>query len=58
MTDNSRRIAFDILKSVESEGAYSNILLNRRLERAQGADPAFVRRLVHGVFYTGYHRST
>ena len=31
MTDNSRRIAFDILKSVESEGAYSNILLNRRL---------------------------
>ena len=49
MTDNSRRIAFDILKSVESEGAYSNILLNRRLERAQGADPAFVRRLVHGV---------
>ena len=49
MTDDSRRIAFDILKSVESEGAYSNILLNRRLERAQGADPAFVRRLVHGV---------
>lgn len=49
MTDNSRRIAFDILKSVESEGAYSNILLNRRLERAQGADFAFVRRLVHGV---------
>ena len=49
MTDNSRRIAFDILKSVESVGAYSNILLNRRLERAQGADPAFVRRLVHGV---------
>ena len=49
MTDDSRRIAFDILKSVESEGAYSNILLNRRLERAQNADPALVRRLVHGV---------
>ena len=49
MTDASRRLAFDILKSVESEGAYSNILLNERLERAQNADPAFVRRLVHGV---------
>ncbi|MBR5981052.1 MAG: 16S rRNA (cytosine(967)-C(5))-methyltransferase RsmB, partial [Firmicutes bacterium] len=49
MTDNSRRIAFDILKSVESEGAYSNILLNRRLGHAKDADPALVRRLVHGV---------
>ena len=49
MTDRSRRIAFDILKSVESEGAYSNILLNRKLERAESADPALVRRLVHGV---------
>ena len=49
MTDPSRRIAFDILKSVESDGAYSNILLNRRLQHADGADPALVRRLVHGV---------
>ena len=49
MTDRSRRIAFDILKSVEAEGAYSNILLNRRLERTEDADPALVRRLVHGV---------
>ena len=49
MTDNSRRIAFDILKSVESEGAYSNILLNRRLGNAKNADPALVRKLVHGV---------
>ena len=49
MTDRSRRIAFDILKSVESEGAYSNILLNRRLGHAKDADPALVRHLVHGV---------
>ena len=49
MTDSSRRIAFDILKSVESEGAFSNILLNRRLEHAKNADPALVRKLVHGV---------
>ena len=49
MTDPSRRIAFDILKAVESEGAFSNILLNRKLQTAEGADAAFVRRLVHGV---------
>ena len=49
MTDLSVRIAFDVLKAVESEGAFSNILLNRKLQTAEGADAAFVRRLVHGV---------
>ena len=49
MTDSSRRLAFDILKAVEADGGYSNILLNRRLERTKDADPALVRRLVHGV---------
>ena len=49
MTDPSRRIAFDILKAVESEGAFSNILLNRKLQTAEGAEAAFVRRPVHGV---------
>ena len=49
MTDPSRRLAYDILKSVESEGAFSNILLNRGLQEKPDADPAFVRRLVHGV---------
>ena len=43
MTDPSRRIAFAILKAVESEGAFSNILLNRKLQTAEGADAAFVR---------------
>ena len=41
MTDPSRRIAFDILKAVESEGAFSNILLNRKLQTAEGADAAW-----------------
>jgi 16S rRNA (cytosine967-C5)-methyltransferase len=49
MTDSSRRLAFDILKAVEADGGYSNILLNRKLERSKDADPALVRRLVHGV---------
>lgn len=49
MTDRSRRLAFDILKAVEADGGYSNILLNRRLEHAENADPALVRDLVHGV---------
>lgn len=49
MTKTPRRIAFDILKAVESEGAYSNILLNRRLQQSPDSDPAFVRRLVHEV---------
>ena len=49
MTDPSRRIAFDILKSVERDGAYSNILLNRKLQRADGVSARLVRRLVHGV---------
>ena len=49
MTDPSRRIAFDILKSVERDGAYSNILLNRKLQRADGVSAGLVRRLVHGV---------
>ena len=49
MTDRSRRLAYDILKDVEAENAYSNILLNERLQGEEGADPALVRRLVHGV---------
>ncbi len=49
MTDPSRRLAYEILKSIDSEGAYSNILLNRKLAAAPEADPALVRRLVHGV---------
>ena len=49
MTDRTRRIAFDILKSVEADGGYSNILLNRKLENEKNADPALTRRLVHGV---------
>lgn len=49
MTDRTRRIAYDVLKAVEAERGYSNILLNRKLEHAADADPALVRRLVHGV---------
>jgi 16S rRNA (cytosine967-C5)-methyltransferase len=54
MTDSSRRLAFEILKAVEADGGYSNILLNRKLERSKDADPAFVRRLVHGVLKKQY----
>ncbi|MCR4805352.1 MAG: methyltransferase domain-containing protein [Clostridia bacterium] len=47
--DATRRLAFLILKDVETEGAYSNILLNSRLKDPKGASPAAVRRLVRGV---------
>ena len=47
--DASRRLAYLILKDVETEGAYSNILLNSRLKDPGEANPAAVRRLVHGV---------
>ena len=49
MTDASRRIAFEILRNVETKGGYSNLLLNSKLKGASDADPALVRRLVHGV---------
>lgn len=45
-----RKIAFDILNTIENNGAYSNLAVNQALKRAgKETDGAFVRRIVYGV---------
>ena len=45
-----RKIAFDILNTIENNGAYSNLAVNQALKKAgKETDGAFVRRIVYGV---------
>ena len=44
-----RETALNILNSIEKNGAFSNLAVNEAIKRAEGADAAFVRRLVYGV---------
>ena len=47
--DLARKTAFEILFEIEKEGAYSNLTINRFLEKNKLENPAFVRELVYGV---------
>lgn len=47
--DLSRKTAFEILFEIEKEGAYSNLTINRFLEKNKPENPAFIRELVYGV---------
>lgn len=47
--DLSRKTAFDILFEIEKEDAYSNLTINRFVEKNRPENPAFIRELVYGV---------
>ena len=47
--DLARKTAFEILLEIEKEEAYSNLTINRFLEKNKPENPAFVRELVYGV---------
>ena len=47
--DLSRKTAYEILFEIEKEGAYSNLTINRFLEKNRPDNPAFIRELVYGV---------
>jgi 16S rRNA (cytosine967-C5)-methyltransferase len=47
--DRNRKTAFDALLEIETKGAYSNIAVNRSIEKNRPDDQAFVRNLVYGV---------
>ena len=47
--DLSRKTAFEILFEIEKEEAYSNLTINRFLEKNKPDNPAFIRELVYGV---------
>lgn len=47
--DRNRKAAYETLFEIETKGAYSNIALNRTIEKMQPDDEAFVRNLVYGV---------
>ena len=47
--DLSRKTAFEILFEIEKEEAYSNLTINRFLEKNRPDNPAFIRELVYGV---------
>ena len=47
--DLNRKTAFEVLMDVEKEGAYSNLSLNKFIEKNRPDSPAFVRELVYGV---------
>ncbi len=47
--DKNRKAAYDTLFEIETKGAYSNIALNRTIEKNHPDDEAFVRKLVYGV---------
>ena len=48
---DARRVAFDVLRQVGSDGAYANLALSKRLARASldSRDAAFVTELVAGT---------
>ena len=47
--DLSRKTAFEILFEIEKEEAYSNLTINRFLEKNRPDNPAFIREVVYGV---------
>lgn len=47
--DLNRKTAYQVLLSIEKEGAYSNIALNYQIKENNPDSPAFVRELVYGV---------
>lgn len=47
--DLARKTAFEILFEIDKEDAYSNLTINRFLDKTQVDNPAFVRELVYGV---------
>lgn len=47
--DTNRKTAYRILHSMEREGSYSNLAINRTIGANKPDDPAFVRQLVYGV---------
>ena len=47
--DLARKTAFEILFEIEKEDAYSNLTINRFLEKNKPENHAFVRELVYGV---------
>ncbi len=47
--DLARKTAFEILFEIEKEDAYSNLTINRFLEKNKPENPAFIRELVYGV---------
>ena len=47
--DLARKTAFEILFEIEKEEAYSNLTINRFLDKNRPENPAFVRELVYGV---------
>ena len=47
--DNNRRAAYRVLYTMEKEDAYSNLELNKVIEKHNPDSPGFVRELVYGV---------
>lgn len=47
--DKNRKVAYDILLEIEEQGAYSNLALNRGIEKEKPDSPNFVRAIVYGV---------
>ncbi len=47
--DLARKTAYEVLLEIEKEGAYSNLTLNRFIEKNNLESGAFVRELVYGV---------
>ena len=47
--DTGRKTAFEILLEIETSAAYSNLSINKFIQRNAPPDPAFVRELVYGV---------
>lgn len=47
--DLSRKTAYEILFEIEKEEAYSNLTINRFMEKNRPDNPAFIRELVYGV---------
>ena len=47
--DLARKTAYEILFEIEKEDAYSNLTINRFLEKNKPENPAFIRELVYGV---------
>ncbi len=49
--DNAREVALDVLKAVLYEGAYSNIVLNKKLNKSnlKDNDKALITEIVYGT---------
>ena len=47
--DNNRKTAFFILRDIQEKKSYSNIAINRHIERIEPESTAFVRELVYGT---------